>query len=352
MITPHTLDKNHALRVLIVRFGALGDVVLTLAAVRALKKAWPTAKIMYVTKAAYLPLVESDPDIDLAMGLTTCESFLAFCRRLKTFAPDYVLDLHGKMRSRVLRLHFAKAKHVTWRKRPLLQGLGVRLRLKTYQATMHIAARYHTAVERLAQQTIPRQGLVLSVAENNTKAAAEYLKNQNIDLSKPIVGMAPGTLWPTKRWPIEQYADIAKKCIVKGFQVVLTGSTGEKEELQYLTSKAPGTKDFSGQLGLGALAGIIQHCNVFVANDSGPMHMARALGVPTIALFGSTDPGQFDFSGHQLMFKNLSCSPCSLYGLKRCPQKHFRCLTDIEAQPVFEAVCELVQSKPCAPVLG
>ena len=70
----------------------------------------------------------------------------------------------------------------------------------------------------------------------------------------------------------------------------------------------------------------------------GPMHIARALGVPTLAFFGCTNPSQFDFSGHALMFTGIECAPCSLFGRTRCPKKHFRCMLDIDVGQVFETL--------------
>ena len=91
---------------------------------------------------------------------------------------------------------------------------------------------------------------------------------------------------------------------------------------------------------------------MFVANDSGPMHMARALGVPTVALFGSTDPGQFDFTGHAALFVGLTCSPCSLYGKRRCPLGHFRCMRELGVDRVYAAARALAAAPRPALVHG
>ena len=77
---------------------------------------------------------------------------------------------------------------------------------------------------------------------------------------------------------------------------------------------------------------------MFVANDSGPMHLARALGVPTLALFGSTDPGMFDFTGHHVLFAGVPCSPCSFFGRRRCPRGHFRCMLDLDVDCAWAAL--------------
>ena len=106
---------------------------------------------------------------------------------------------------------------------------------------------------------------------------------------------------------------------------------------------APGAVDLCGRLDLSALGGFIERCGAFVANDSGPMHMARALGVPTLALFGSTDPGMFEFDGHAALFAGVGCSPCSFYGRRRCPRGHFHCMLDLDVDRAWRALVPLLR---------
>jgi heptosyltransferase-2 len=107
---------------------------------------------------------------------------------------------------------------------------------------------------------------------------------------------------------------------------------------------APGAVDLSGKLDLRALGGFIARCAAFVANDSGPMHMARALGVPTLAFFGSTDPTMFDFHGHEVLFAAVPCAPCSFFGRRRCPRGHFRCMLDLGEERAWSALLPLLSA--------
>jgi ADP-heptose:LPS heptosyltransferase len=92
------------------------------------------------------------------------------------------------------------------------------------------------------------------------------------------------------------------------------------------------------------MAAVISRARLFVGNDSGPTHMARALGVPTVALFGPTDPGQFDFEGHALVYRDLACSACTFYGSRRCHLGHWDCMTAIGRDDVLEAARSLLSS--------
>ena len=97
-------------------------------------------------------------------------------------------------------------------------------------------------------------------------------------------------------------------------------------------------------LGSRGLGGFVSRCTAFVANDSGPLHIARALGVPTLAIFGSTDPGMFDFAGHALLFAGVECAPCSFFGRTRCPRGHFRCMLDLTEERAWEALAPLLRA--------
>jgi ADP-heptose:LPS heptosyltransferase len=101
---------------------------------------------------------------------------------------------------------------------------------------------------------------------------------------------------------------------------------------------APEARDLIGKIPLASLGGVLARCTAVVANDSAPMHIARGLGVPTLAIFGSTDPGQFDFTGHALLFAGVDCAPCHFYGRRACPRGHFRCMLDLDVQRAWQAL--------------
>jgi lipopolysaccharide heptosyltransferase II len=328
--------------VAILRFSALGDVVLTSPAVQALAEAWPDAEITFVTKERFAPLVAHNPHIAHVLTLGEGESLLTLRQRLAERQPDVVLDLHDNLRASWLRRLAPAKRKVVWRKRPFWHGVAVRLRLTTYSARLHIAARYHAAVEQLVGHQLPPGDMKLWVDGAEAVAARDTLVTAGVDLERPVVGMAPGSMWETKRWPTDRWGQLASRCIEAGWQVVLTGSPAEREVTAAVREHATGAVDLAGQVSIGQLGAVVANCSAFVANDSGPMHVARALGVPTLAFFGSTDPAQFDFTGHGLMWAALECAPCSLYGLSSCPRRHFRCMLDLGVDAAWAELEALV----------
>ena len=148
--------------------------------------------------------------------------------------------------------------------------------------------------------------------------------------------------------PVERFAGLARRAIAEGFQVAVQGSAAEAALGKEIAARAPGTADLCGKLDLRGLGGFVARCVAFVANDSGPMHMARALGVPTLAFFGSTDPAMFDFEGHSALFAGVECSPCSFFGRRRCPRGHFRCMLDLDEERAWRALLPLLHAGPRA----
>ena len=338
--------------VAVLRFSSLGDILLTTAALQALAHAWPQTRIVYVTHAHFAPLVAHHPAVHAVVGLERGESVWQLRQRLKNLGVDAVLDLHGKLRGALLRASLPGGRRAVWNKRAWQQTWAVRLGGARYQASMTIAARYHAAVERL----VGRPLLPGSLRYEATPAQREHAENKLMAGGwvppAPLVGLAPGAMWGTKRWPTERFAALARQVMAQGSQVVLTGSGEEAALCQAVLAAAPGAINLGGGLDLETLGGVIALCSAFVANDSGPMHMARALGVPTLTFFGSTDPGQFDFSGHALMYAALECSPCSFHGLAQCPRGHLRCLRSLEVEDAWSALKNLLSQGRAAPVPG
>jgi ADP-heptose:LPS heptosyltransferase len=328
--------------VLVLRFSSVGDVILTAPAIDALHNAWPGTRIIYAVKAPLRHLVANNPHVHQVVSLGADESLLSFSRRLRALRYGALLDLHGKIRSRLLRVLLPRTPRVIWHKRELSETLAVKLGFRTYKSRMPLADRYHLAVERLVGRGLQKGELRYYLGPEDRRIADQRLEAGGVDLRRPILGLSPGANWETKRWPAARFGELANCAIAQGYQVVITGGQGELGLGTQISSVAPRVVDLSGQLDLKGLGGFISRCSAFVANDSGPMHMARALGVPTLAFFGSTDPGMFDFRGHAFMFAGVPCSPCSFFGRSRCPKGHFRCMLDLDAQQAWRSLAPLL----------
>ncbi len=174
--------------------------------------------------------------------------------------------------------------------------------------------------------------------QDEKRKANEYLRMLNVDMKKPIILLHPGAAYgSSKRWPVQKYARLADLFYERDqASILIIGSLDEVETAEALCS-AVGTEpiNLAGKTSLRLLAGLISHASLFVSNDSGPMHMANALKVPVVALFGPSDPSMTrPFQQPSTVIKkSVPCWPCSY---RVCPFDH-RCMMNIEPEEVYEA---------------
>ncbi len=157
------------------------------------------------------------------------------------------------------------------------------------------------------------------------------------EIEPPLVIMHPGARWPTKLWPTAHWARLAEWLArEKGFQVVITGSPGDRKSAQEIVDQTDlPLSNLAGCTSLSELAALLQKAHLAVTTDTGPMHLAAALGTPVAALFGPTAPwrtGPFG-EGHEVVRLALDCSPCFR---RQCPEP--RCLMDLPVSAAQAAV--------------
>jgi heptosyltransferase-2 len=161
---------------------------------------------------------------------------------------------------------------------------------------------------------------------------------------EPFVAFAPGSVWPTKRWP--EYPALAE---LVDSRVAIVGSSADVSVASEIVSVAGArAMDCTGRLSLLASAELIGRARVLVTNDSSPLHLASAMGTPTVALFGPTVP-EFGFgplapASRVIGRSELACRPCDRHGPRRCPLGHWRCMREITPRQVADAAQELSQS--------
>ena len=162
----------------------------------------------------------------------------------------------------------------------------------------------------------------------------------------PIVALAPGSVWGTKRWP--QYAALART-LAADVHVVVIGSRDDRALADEIRAAGGSSVvDATGALSLLASADLVGRCRVLVTNDSAPQHLASAMGTPTVAIFGPTVPG-FGFgplAAHSVIVEHpaLDCRPCDKHGPPACPLGHWRCMREVASDDVAARVRHLLST--------
>lgn len=281
-------------KILVLQPDHIGDVLLATPMIHALRQRFPQAQIDVVIGEWAKPVLESNPDINQVYVM----NFRQFNRvhaksshQTKTFwklrSNKYELAVMGRSRNRLIRL-FAWAIGAKQRIGFRVPGKDLLLTIKVWQSRPreHVVIRNLRLAEHLGAD-IRRPELVWRITKAERQFASEQLKNW----SQPIVGINPGAGTEAKRWPIARFAAVARRLQEKyRATIVITGCKAE-DSLAHKISAAlikPGI-DLAGKANLRQLAAVLAHLDLYVSNDSGPMHIAAAVGTPVIDLHSGTD---------------------------------------------------------------
>ena len=325
--------------ILVVRYSALGDVVLATSLLEPLRRRYPKARIEWVTDAPYAPLLEGLPELAAVHVLSRdgWGSTIALASRLLG-RFDLTIDLQNKLRSGALALAASRAR-IVFRRRTALQALRALFGSDPPLKKAHQTRLYASP---LASLGVPGPGRVKVSLSPQARALAE----DALRGVEGAVAIAPGARWATKRWPAERFAEVADALARDGHPIVLCGGPGDRDAFAVFRSvyRGPVAADLS-PLPIDALAAAVARVRLLVACDSGPVHLATAVGTPALAHFGPTSAVRWgpEAPGRSLSL-GLPCSPCSNHGGNFCPVGHHRCLADMAPQAVLAAAREMLRS--------
>jgi len=327
-------------RILISRMKFIGDVVLTTPVIRSVRAAFPDAYIAYLGDAQAVTLLEQNPllneviPFDFARPTIVEQPRVAWLLRARKF--DLAVDLFGNPRSALLTYLSGARVRV---------GLERKGRGRLYTIRVQDDARRKTAVE-FHNQFLNAAGIMptafqpeIFLSESERQDAAHRLAGG----AKTVVGFHPGATWPAKRWFPERFAELMLTLRKRmGARVILTAGPRDGAVINAVLERAgSGVTVFSG-LPLRSLAALVSQCSAFVSNDAGPMHIAAAVGTPTIGLFG---PGEEDIwfpyaraSGHTALRMPVSCHPCHLDLCNRPGNDYMECMKLLTVGDVLAAV--------------
>ena len=344
-------------RILVVRFGSLGDVVLSFAAAAALAR--PGRAIAYLVKEPYADLVRAQPWAAEVLALPDADRGAAGARRwrerLRGREWDAVLDLQASARSRYLTRGLA-ARTVRWRRQGLARRLWVwgrpARRLGWRPPAVRPAwLRFHDAAVALGAG--PARPPRVELPDAAAAAAQRWLEAAGGSDQDRRIALAPAAAWPTKEWPERHALALAERLLAAGHRLLIVSTAPERERLAALDRGLAGQARaawFTGPLTVAAA--LLARADAAVTPDSGLMHLAAAVGAPVVALFGSTVP-ELGFApagdGHGVLGRALPCRPCAVHGRRVCPLGHLACLAELAPDAVAEAVAAALAAPRAAP---
>jgi heptosyltransferase-2 len=324
-------------RILVILPNWLGDTVMAGPCLRALRRRYPAADITLLGKPIMAELLAGTGWFDrFAPWSGGLGARLNAAARLRVQAPDLCLLLPNSFSS-ALAARLSGAREIVGYRRDLRRPLLTRPLAWHGGAVPQV--RSFLALAEACGCAAPEPALELPVSGADRRAAAPFLKALG---RRPRVILNPDSQWPSKRWPAVQFAGLADELHREfGASVgVICGPDETDLAAQVRDASRTGAAAFVDPVApLGALKALLSQCDLFVTNDSGPRHIAKAVGAPVVALFGPVAPGHTatESPRERVVYLDLPCSPCHK---KRCPLGHHRCLRDMTVSAVMAAARE------------
>ena len=333
----------------------LGDAVLTLPLIANLKEAWPEAEIHYFVRKGLEDLFQAQPEITAVHAFDKQRKHRALSATIRYafshIAPlglDLWVSAHASPRSAVVAIGSGAKTRIGYNK-PFLNNM-------LYSNTVSRRFNELEEIERLLLLLAPL-GLAprhvwpeLALSGSARLKADKVWSMGGLGLpGRPVMAVHPGSTWETKRWPEEYFSALLRDLLNEDLDIILLAGPDESNLAGRIVSplepdkKRPGRLfNLAGQLSLPELAAVISRLNLYVGNDSGPLHLAWTQRVPVVAVFGPTTRGLGFFPrGDSLVLeRELPCRPCGLHGARHCRLGSHDCMKKISPEETARAVRE------------
>ncbi|HWH78271.1 MAG TPA: lipopolysaccharide heptosyltransferase II [Candidatus Binatus sp.] len=343
--------------VLILQTSFLGDTVLTLPLISAVRRNFPVRRLTLMCQPMSRELLQDHPALD-AIIIDDKKNQDRGLAGLRQKAAALAAD----------RFTLALTPHKSLRSAMMLYLAGIPMRVGFQQSrgwflfdrrvgrdeTRHDVDRNLSLLEAFGlSQEECRRDIELPLNGETLIQVKAKLRAFGVTGDRPVFGINPGSVWPTKRWSIEGFARLIQLLGDKYHgQILLFGGPDDAEVVNALVDRCHGGLiNLAGDISLRELPSAISACRVFITNDSGPMHIAVAQRVPTVALFCATTPslGFYPYTNRAVVVeKDLSCRPCTTHGGRRCPLGTEECIRAIDPLTVMRAVESLFEIEPSA----
>lgn len=327
---------NNKVKILIIRFSSIGDMVLTSPVVRWLKQQLEgEVEVYYLTKKQYKSVVEHNPHISKVFTIE--KSTTEVIAELKTQQFDYIIDLHKNLRSKRV-INQLNGLSFTFDKINYQKWLFTTFKINRLP-DMHIVDRYLAAVKALG-------------IENDHKGLEHFISDgEQVNVSglpsthqNAYVAFAIGAQQATKRLPVDKIVSICKKI---NQPIILLGGKEDAANGDYIKNQV-GEMVYNacGEYSINQSASLVKQSKTLITHDTGLMHIGVALGVKVISVWGNTVPdfGMYPYYPNHpekyAIIENveLNCRPCSKLGYDKCPKKHFKCMNDINEDQIVELI--------------
>ncbi|MCE3223434.1 MAG: putative Lipopolysaccharide heptosyltransferase [Nitrospira sp.] len=336
-------------RLLLIKPSSLGDIVHAMPTVAALRARFPQAEVTWLVKRQWAPLVEVIEGVDHVCAVGTgLSGWLGRISELRASGFDLAVDLQGLFRSGAMAWLSGSGRRVGFANAREGSPLFYTQRVEVPEGPMHAVDRYLLVAEALGAERPAQPRFEFVERAQDRQAVDRILTRSGLPASLPWMAINASARWETKRWPPQHFAEAADQLSqAHGLPTVFIGGAAERPEAQavmaLMRTKAV---DLTGQTPVGLLPCLLRQAAVLITNDSGPMHIAAAVGTSVVALFGPTDPrrtGPYG-RGHVVLSHAVECSPCFRRDCARAVR--LECLLEVKPDRVVQAVQQQLDRLP------
>jgi predicted lipopolysaccharide heptosyltransferase III len=313
-------NKENIKKILIIRIDEIGDVILTTPLFRLLKNEFPNTEINVLLKNETKELLRNNPYID---NLIICEKpwiknkldlnyYLWLIKKLRKERFDLVIELHTDPRNILLAFLVGKFK-IGYSYR----GFGFLLNRKMKYNKKHIIEQNLLLLKLIKIRNLRNKNLEIFITKKDESYITYLFRTFNINKKNKLICINPGTARVNKFWQNEKWAKLCNNLFkkYKNLKIIFTGNENEIELVENIINKIDIKKiiNLTGKTSLIQLAALIKKCDLFIGPDTGPLHIARAVNIPLIGLFGPTDPAIWGYNNNNFisLYKKLDCSFCN-----------------------------------------
>lgn len=323
-------------RIIVIDLLYLGDLMFATPFFKELRKNFPKARIDLIVNSAFHSIIEDNPNLDNVYAYNkkwTLKQSIEFAKQIRKNNYDLGINIHGSWRSAIILRLINPTYTIGYGKKGQL-FLNRRLAQPHNQHMVDVYLNLLKEMNLRVEPSLPYLELKKSVQDEIDKKLIQW----GINPEEKLIALNAGGTWPTKRWTVNGFAQLADVLNRKYGRVIFVGSLEDLslvEEIVNLMETKPVIA--TGKTSLPELAALLARCDLVISNDSGPVHVAAAVGTPTITIFGPSDDLKYRPLGekHKIVTSSVDCRPC---GKHKCPLGHHHCMTDIKVEKIINEI--------------
>jgi heptosyltransferase II len=340
--------KREGEKILVIQTAFLGDAVLTLPMIQKLKEMHKDSIIDVLCIHASIEIFQLSSCINEIIVIEkkgehkSLFSLLKFIKQIRLKGYDKIYSPHRSFRTSILVLQSGVKE---------TYGYSNSAMFHVYKYITEYISSHHEVQRNLdligydysknGWKVLPE----ISIPESSERTVKDFIKSNNIRTDFGVI--APGSIWNTKKYPIEYYEQVIKFLIDKGLKVIIMGSKEEEDIGKTLEIKfGDSLISAAGRMTITESIALLKYARILISNDSAPTHLGVCADIPVLTLYCSTVP-EFGFYPYNkksrwLSYSELDCKPCGIHGYERCPLKHFLCGYKLEVGLVISNIKEIL----------